>query len=72
MMEAQRIDEGRRMFQVFAARMFELRVMAAYHAWAAEQRREQFLKELEAEENQSRALKARGKGKKQDKVAKAR
>ena len=30
MTEAERMEEGRRMFQIFAARMFEQRVLAAY------------------------------------------
>lgn len=54
----QRIDEGRRMFQIFAARMFEQRVLAAYHETVshkvikiAAERTKKFLKELEDEEN---------------------
>lgn len=30
MTEAERMEEGRRMFQIFAARMFEQRVLTAY------------------------------------------
>jgi hypothetical protein len=30
MTEEQRMEEGRRMFQIFAARMFEQRVLSAY------------------------------------------
>ncbi|KAI9635583.1 uncharacterized protein MKK02DRAFT_44273 [Dioszegia hungarica] len=49
--EEQKMEEGRRMFQIFAARMFEQRVLQAYREKVAKQREEQLLLELEQEEN---------------------
>jgi len=48
--EAERIEEGKRMFQIFAARMFEARVLQAYRERVAKQREEQLLLELDAED----------------------
>ncbi|KAJ5239767.1 hypothetical protein N7468_004386 [Penicillium chermesinum] len=70
MTEEQRMQEGRRMFQIFAARMFEQRVMTAYREKVAEQRQQQLLEELLEEENrteQRNAKKAREAQKKKDK-----
>lgn len=70
MTEEQRMQEGRRMFQIFAARMFEQRVMTAYREKVAEQRQKQLLEELLEEENQTEqrnAKKAREAQKKKDK-----
>lgn len=50
----QRRDDGRRMFQIFAARMFEQRVLGAYREKVARERQEQLLLEL-AEEDQAAA-----------------
>ncbi|KAJ5489821.1 hypothetical protein N7453_010646 [Penicillium expansum] len=50
MTEEQRMQEGRRMFQIFAARMFEQRVMTAYREKVAEQRQKQLIDELLQEE----------------------
>lgn len=50
----QRRDDGRRMFQIFAARMFEQRVLQAYREKVARERQEQLLMEL-AEEDQAAA-----------------
>lgn len=64
------MQEGRRMFQIFAARMFEQRVMTAYREKVAEQRQRQLLEELLEEENrneQRNAKKAREAQKKKDK-----
>ncbi|KAJ5722589.1 hypothetical protein N7488_000624 [Penicillium malachiteum] len=70
MTEEQRMQEGRRMFQIFAARMFEQRVMTAYREKVAEERQKQLLNELIEEENrneQRNAKKAREAQKKKDK-----
>ncbi|KAJ5760743.1 hypothetical protein N7520_007899 [Penicillium odoratum] len=70
MTEEQRMQEGRRMFQIFAARMFEQRVMTAYREKVAEQRQKQLIEELLEEENrneQRNAKKAREALKKKDK-----
>ncbi|KAK1831815.1 salt tolerance down-regulator-domain-containing protein [Podospora conica] len=50
MTEDQRMEEGRRMFQIFAARMFEQRVLNAYRKRVADERSAQFIKELNDEE----------------------
>jgi len=49
MTEEQRMEEGRRMFQIFAARMFEQRVLTAYREKVAQERQEQLIKELDEE-----------------------
>jgi hypothetical protein len=46
MTEEQRMEEGRRMFQIFAARMFEQRVLTAYREKVARERQEKLLEEL--------------------------
>src|ERR1700722_9254955 len=40
MSEEQRMEEGRRMFQIFAARMFEQRVLTAYKEKVAKERQQ--------------------------------
>ncbi|KAJ5539858.1 hypothetical protein N7513_008190 [Penicillium frequentans] len=70
MTEEQRMQEGRRMFQIFAARMFEQRVMTAYREKVAEQRQKQLIEELLEEETRNKqrnAKKAREALKKKDK-----
>ncbi|CRG86406.1 Stress response protein nst1 [Talaromyces islandicus] len=70
MTEEQRMEEGRRMFQIFAARMFEQRVLTAYREKVAQQRQELLLQELLEEETlneQRTAKKAREAQKKKDK-----
>lgn len=70
MTEEQRMEEGRRMFQIFAARMFEQRVLTAYREKVAQQRQELLLQELLEEETlneQRSAKKAREAQKKKDK-----
>lgn len=52
MTEGQRMDEGRRMFQIFAARMFEQRVLSAYREKRAMERQQAFLRDLENEEKE--------------------
>lgn len=51
MTEKQRMEEGRRMFQIFAARMFEQRVLTAYREKVGHQRQEMLLQELMEEHN---------------------
>ncbi|KAJ2897262.1 stress response protein NST1 [Zalerion maritima] len=61
MTEAQRMEEGRRMFQIFAARMFEQRVLKAYRESVSKERAGQLLLELEeerAKEAQAKEAKA--------------
>ncbi|KAG2224525.1 hypothetical protein INT45_004370, partial [Circinella minor] len=57
--EEQRMEEGRRMFQIFAARMFEQRVLAAYKEKVAQERQQRLIQELEEEDRlrQERELK---------------
>jgi hypothetical protein len=49
MTEEQRMQEGRRMFQIFAARMFEQRVLTAYREKVAAERQNALMEELDAE-----------------------
>lgn len=70
MTEEQRMEEGRRMFQIFAARMFEQRVLTAYREKVAEQRQKKLIEELLEEESrteQRNAKKAREAQKRKDK-----
>lgn len=53
--ESQRMEDGRRMFAIFAARMFEQRVLQSYRERVAKEREEQLLRELEMEEDTKRA-----------------
>ncbi|KAJ2968963.1 hypothetical protein NQ176_g8916 [Zarea fungicola] len=72
MTEAQRMEEGRRMFQIFAARMFEQRVLSAYKEKVAKERQQKLLEEIEEEnrhENEQKAKKAKLAQKKKDKAA---
>ncbi|KAK8143544.1 Stress response protein nst1 [Beauveria asiatica] len=72
MTEAQRMEEGRRMFQIFAARMFEQRVLSAYKEKVAKERQQKLLEELEEEsrqEHEQRAKRAKNAQKKKDKAA---
>jgi actin-related protein len=62
MTEEQRMEEGRRMFQIFAARMFEQRVLQAYREKVAAERQRQLLEEL-AEEDEQKDLKEAKKAK---------
>lgn len=68
--EEQRMQEGRRMFQIFAARMFEHRVLTAYKEKVAAERQQRLLEELQNEEQleaQREAKKKRDAEKKKDK-----
>ena len=70
MTEEQRMEEGRRMFQIFAARMFEQRVLTAYREKVARERQERLLEELADEtrlDAQREAKKAKEAQKKKDK-----
>jgi actin-related protein len=62
MTEEQRMEEGRRMFQIFAARMFEQRVLQAYREKVAAERQKRLLEEL-AEEDEKENLKEAKKAK---------
>jgi actin-related protein len=62
MTEEQRMEEGRRMFQIFAARMFEQRVLQAYREKVAAERQKRLLEEL-AEEDEKKDLKEAKKAK---------
>lgn len=50
MTEEQKMEEGKRMFSIFAARMFEQRVLQAYREKVAQERQMQLLRELEDED----------------------
>ncbi|KIW10614.1 hypothetical protein PV08_11578 [Exophiala spinifera] len=70
MTEEQRMEEGRRMFQIFAARMFEQRVLTAYREKVAAERQKKLLEELDEEsrlDSQREAKKAREAAKKKEK-----
>ncbi|KAI6362301.1 Stress response protein nst1 [Pyricularia grisea] len=59
MTEEQRMEEGRRMFQIFAARMFEQRVLTAYREKVAKERQEKLLEELAQEDRETEKRKAK-------------
>lgn len=68
--EEHRMQEGRRMFQIFAARMFEQRVLTAYKEKVAAERQQKLLDELEDDaklQAQREAKKQRDAQKKKDK-----
>lgn len=68
--EEQRMQEGRRMFQIFAARMFEQRVLTAYREKVAAERQQKLLEELQNEDElaaQREAKKQRDAAKKKEK-----
>lgn len=70
MTELERMKEGRRMFQIFAARMFEQRVLTAYREKVALERQKKLLEELDDESQvnaQREAKKAKEAQKKKDK-----
>ena len=70
MTEEQKIAEGKRMFSIFAARMFEQRVLSAYREKVAQERQQQLLQELAEEESaksQREAKKAKENQKKKNK-----
>lgn len=59
MTEEQRMEEGRRMFQIFAARMFEQRVLQAYREKVAAERQQRLLEELAEEDDKKEAKEAK-------------
>ena len=59
MTEEQRMEEGRRMFQIFAARMFEQRVLQAYREKVAAERQQKLLEELAEEDVRKDAKEAK-------------
>ncbi|KAL9083613.1 MAG: hypothetical protein Q9159_005684 [Coniocarpon cinnabarinum] len=59
MTNEQRMDEGRRMFQIFAARMFEQRVLGAYREDVSKKKAEQLIAEEEAEKHGDAAREAK-------------
>ncbi|KAI9714075.1 MAG: hypothetical protein M1812_006522 [Candelaria pacifica] len=70
MTEEQRMEEGRRMFQIFAARMFEQRVLTAYREKVALERQQKLIEELDDEDQitkQREAKRAKEAQKKKDK-----
>lgn len=70
MTEEQRMEEGRRMFQIFAARMFEQRVLTAYREKVAAERQRKLLEELDEEsrlDSQRQDKKAREAAKRKEK-----
>ncbi|KAF9114733.1 Stress response protein nst1 [Mortierella sp. AM989] len=68
----QRMEEGRRMFQAFAARMFEQRVLSAYREKVAQERQERLLAELEEESRQEQLREERREREKEKKRDKKR
>lgn len=72
MTEEQRMEEGRRMFQIFAARMFEQRVLQAYREKVARERQAKLMEEEEEElrkEEARKEKKAKEAQKKKEKAA---
>ena len=59
MTEEQKLEEGKRMFSIFAARMFEQRVLQAYREKVAQERQMQLLRELEDEDKLSKEKEAK-------------
>lgn len=69
MTEDQRMEEGRRMFQLFAAKMFEQRVFSAYKEKVARDRAEKLLQELDEEKEKESLLEEARRNKNQKKKA---
>lgn len=68
--EAEHIEEGNRMFQIFAARLFEQRVLQAFRERVSKQREDALLSELDQEKAMAKAKeekKAKEAQKKKDK-----
>lgn len=75
MTEEQRMEEGRRMFQIFAARMFEQRVLQAYREKVAKERQAKLMEEVDAErrrEEEAKEKKAKLAQKKKEKKLQSR
>ncbi len=72
MTEEQKMEEGKRMFSIFAARMFEQRVLQAYREKVAQERQLQLLRELEDEDKISKEREAKKQTQNQKKKDKKR
>lgn len=72
MTEEQKLEEGKRMFSIFAARMFEQRVLQAYREKVAQERQMQLLRELEDEDKLSKEKEAKKQTQNQKKKEKKR
>ena len=66
------MEEGKRMFSIFAARMFEQRVLQAYREKVAQERQLQLLRELEDEDKLSKEKEAKKQTQNQKKKDKKR
>ncbi len=66
------MEEGKRMFSIFAARMFEQRVLTAYREKVAQERQLQLLRELEEEDKSTRDREMKKKTQNQKKKDKKR
>ena len=53
------MEEGRRMFQIFAARMFEQRVLTAYKEKVAQERQQKLIEELDEESRLDKSREAK-------------
>ncbi|KAL0573440.1 Stress response protein nst1 [Marasmius crinis-equi] len=72
MTEEQKMEEGKRMFSIFAARMFEQRVLTAYREKVAQERQLQLLRELEDEDKFAKEREAKKQNANQKKKDKKR
>src|ERR1700722_20049762 len=72
MTEEQKMEEGKRMFSIFAARMFEQRVLNAYRERVAQERQLQLLRELEDEDKLTKEREAKKQSQNQKKKDKKR
>jgi hypothetical protein len=72
MTEEQKMEEGKRMFSIFAARMFEQRVLQAYRERVAQERQMQLLRELEDEDKLTKEKEAKKQSQNQKKKDKKR
>jgi hypothetical protein len=72
MTEEQKMEEGKKMFSIFAARMFEQRVLQAYREKVAQERQLQLLRELEDEDKASKEKEAKKQTQNQKKKDKKR
>jgi hypothetical protein len=59
MTEEEKMEEGKKMFSIFAARMFEQRVLQAYREKVAQERQQQLLRELEEEDKSTKEREAK-------------
>ena len=72
MTEEEKMEEGKRMFSIFAARLFEQRVLQAYRERVAQERQLQLLRELEDEDKMSKEREAKKQTQNQKKKDKKR